>query len=365
VKTLLLVAVCAAALSCAPNHGQAYERALAQGDQAETAGRYADAAASYDAAADRALLYRDRAHAIYLAALMDERAGDLVAARKRYEMLASAAPPTEDSGAAAYKEADMDIARGDAQAGWREMEAMLRRFPDDGLGKSALHRILHHRDEAQGPAATLAYLQALAPALERTERAEEIAYETAAREETLGRLEQARDAFIAVASRWRYPIGALWDDSLYRAAEIDQRLGRPRDALADLEAMLRQAEPSLLNGSYTRPRYPDATMFAARIYRDDLHDRAEARRMFHAAYANFPTWQLRDQALWLEAQLWKDDGKTDEECGVLEKLASDFPDSRYVPCAAERCPALARPRESKAPARCHPYIGGGIEGVDR
>jgi tetratricopeptide (TPR) repeat protein len=356
VKTLGLVSACALVSSCAPNHGQAYERALARADQAETAGRYTEAAASFDAAAAGALLYRDRSHALYLAALMYERAGDTDAARSRFEALAHATPPAEDSGAAAYKEADMDIARGNAEDGWREMDAMLRRFPNDGLGKSALHRLVRHEDDISGPAATLAYLETLAPLLDRTERAEEIAYERASHEETLGRLEQARDGFIAVASRWRYPVGALWDDSLYRAAELDRRLGRPRDALADLDAMLRQAEPSLLNGSYTRPRYPDATMFAARIWRDDLHDKAEARKMFHAAYADFPTWQLRDQALWLEAELWKADGRTDEECGVLAKLASEFPDSRYVPCAAERCPAITRQKASQAPARCHPYI---------
>jgi tetratricopeptide (TPR) repeat protein len=351
--TATLSAVLAA---CAPNHGQAFERALAEGDRAETAGRYADAARSFDAAAMHALLYRDRTHAVYLAALMFERAGDLAPARERYEAVARAAPAAEDSGAAAYKEADMDIARGDSAAGWREMDAMLRHFPDDGLGKSAFHRLVRHEDETQGPGGALAYIEALAPVLDATERAEEVAYERAAHFETLGRLDEARDTFVRLASRWRYPIGALWDDSLYRAAELDRRLGRPKDALADLDAMLSQAEVSILNGSYTRPRYPDATMLAARIWRDDLHDPGEARKRFHAAYANFPTWQARDQALWLEADLWKTDGRTDEECGTLSKLVREFPDSRYVPCAAARCPSIARPSESQAPARCHAYI---------
>jgi tetratricopeptide (TPR) repeat protein len=342
--------------ACAPNHGQAYVEALGQGDRAETAGRYAEAAASFDVAASRALLSRDRTHALFLAALMYERAGDVGRARQRYDALASASPAAEDSGAAAYKEADMDISRGDEPAGWREMDAMLRRFPDDGLGKSALHRLLRHKDDSEGPAATLVYLATLAPLLDKTERAEEVAYERAARAETLGRLEEARDGFIAVASRWRYPIGALWDDSLYRAAELDRRLGRPKDAIFDLEAMLSQAEPSILNGSYTRPRYPDAAILAGVIYRDDLHDADGARRMFHLAYSKFPDWQLRDQALWLEAAVDKVDGKTDDECAKLGALVRQFPDSRYVPCAAERCPGVKRPEGSRAPARCHPYI---------
>jgi tetratricopeptide (TPR) repeat protein len=250
----------------------------------------------------------------------------------------------------------MDIARGDPRVGWQEMDAMLQRFPNDGLGKSALHRLLRHEDETLGPAASLAYLKARAPLLETTERAEEVAYETAAHLEVLGRLEEARDGFIRLAARWRYPVGALWDDALYRAAELDERLGRPEAALVDLDAMLSQREASILNGSAIRPRYPEATMFAARIWRDDLHDAAHAREMFHAAYANFPSWALRDQALWLEADLSKTDGRTDEECGTLARLVREFPDSRYVPCASARCRAISRPAESHAPARCHAYI---------
>jgi tetratricopeptide (TPR) repeat protein len=341
---------------CAPNRGQSYERAFAEADQAETRGQYGAAAARFDAAANRALIPRDQTHAVYLAALMYERAGDLESARVRYEALAKAKPPTEDSGAAAYKEADMEIRRGNPELGWQEMEAMLVQFPNDGLGKSAFHRILRHRDETGGPGAALTYLEAERRVLETTDRAEEVAYETAAHLEALGQLEAARDSFVRMAARWRYPVGALWDDALYRAAELDRRMGHPKAALADLDAMLSQQEVSILNGSYTRPRFPEGTMLAARIWRDDLHDAGQARKSFHAAYANFPTWGLRDQALWLEADLWKAEGRTDEECGTLAKLVREFPDSRYVACAPLRCSGVTRPKESHAPVACHPYI---------
>jgi len=358
VRGLFVPAACAALLACAPNHGQAFERLLSSADEAETHGRYGEAARGFEAAAAEARLPRDQAHARYLAALMFEREGDLGSARRGYEALARATPPEEDSGAAAYKEADMDIQRGDAEAGWQEMDAMLRRFPNDGLGKSALHRLLRHEDEARGPAATLAYLEARAPELASTERAEEVAYETAQRLEALGKLEEARDSLVRVAARWRYPVGALWDDALYEAAELDVRLGRPQIALSDLDAMLSQEEVSILNGSYTRPRYPDGTLLAGRIWRDELHDTAQARRMFHAAYANFPSWGMRDHALWLEADLFRQEGHADEECSTLARLVREFPESRYVPCAAGRCAGIARPLGSHAPRACHPYIEG-------
>jgi tetratricopeptide (TPR) repeat protein len=363
---LPFVCLLASLMGCAPNRGAAYERAFAEADRAETEGHYDAAARGFDAAASRALLPRDRTHAVYLAALMYERAGDLAAARERYRAMANVTPPAEDSAAAAYKEADMEIAHGDAPRGWQDMEAMLLRFPNDGLGKSAFHRVVRHEDDTGGAAASLAWLRAHESALGTTDRAEEVAYETAAHLETLGQLAEARDVFVRTAARWRYPQGALWDDALYRAAVLDERLGRPREALVDLDAMLSQREASILNGSYTRPRYPEATMLAARIWRDDLHDASEARKMFRAAYANFPSWEMRDQALWLEADLWKTEGRVGEECGTLAKLVREVPDSRYVACATERCSAIVRPQGSHAPTTCHPYIdrpvlGPGLE----
>jgi TolA-binding protein len=239
------------------------------------------------------------------------------------------------------------------------MNAALIAFPNDGMGKPALHRILMHADETGGPSAGLAYLRTIEPKLASTERAEEVAYETAARLQALGKLEEARDAFVRTAGRWRYPVGALWDDALFRAAELDVRLGRPEAALADLDAMLSQKEVSILNGSYTRPRFPEAQMLAAKICRDELHDAPRARKLFHAAYTSFPDWAARDQALWMEAELWRKDARQQDECATLDTLVHDFPDSRYVPCAAARCPTLTRPKGSHAPAECHAYIERG------
>jgi tetratricopeptide (TPR) repeat protein len=341
---LAFVALAALLTGCAPNRGQSYERAFAEADQAETRGGYGAAALRFDAAAKQALVARDQTHAVYLAALMYQRAGDLESARVRYQALAKAKPPTEDSGAAAYKEADMEIERGNPELGWQEMEGMLARFPNDGLGKSAFHRVLRHEDETGGPARALAYLQAEEKTLGVTDRAEEVAYETAAHLETLGQTQAARDAFVRVAARWRYPIGALWDDALYRAAELDRRMGHPEAALADLDAMLSQREVSILNGSYTRPRFPEATLLAARIWRDDLHDAGQARRTFHAAYANFPTWGSRDQALWLEADLWRTEGRTDQACGMLASSRTPGT-SRAPPCGA----AGSRARRTATP----------------
>jgi hypothetical protein len=65
---------------------------------------------------------------------------------------------------------------------------------------------------------------------------------------------------------------------------------------------------------------------------------------------------LRARALWLEAALWREDGRQDQACDRLGTLVSQFPDSRYVPCAIAQCTSLKRPEGSGAPKECHPYI---------
>jgi Tetratricopeptide repeat len=97
----------------------------------------------------------------------------------------------------------------------------------------------------------------------------------------------------------------------------------------------------------------------AELYETKLNDRARARDTLHRLYADFKTSTLRDDALWREAELWQKDGDASTACSRLATLTSDFPDSRYVPCAIEKCPKLSRPTKSKAPATCRGYIERG------
>jgi hypothetical protein len=92
------------------------------------------------------------------------------------------------------------------------------------------------------------------------------------------------------------------------------------------------------------------------IYAKELHDREKARGAFHRLYADFTTSNLRADALWFEASLWAEDGDTKTSCARLDTLTGDFPDSRYVPCAIDKCPAIKRREKSKAPKECHPYL---------
>jgi tetratricopeptide (TPR) repeat protein len=346
-----------ATAACAPNRGDAYQRAFADGERAETAGRFGDAAASYDRAAREGTVARDREHAAYLAARMLLAAGDRAAAAERLTRIAGATPPREDSAGAALALANLAIERGD-EGGYAALEAIIRTRPASGAARAALHRLSHHWDDTRGPAGTAEALDRLAqaPEIRGTEIEPDVVYARAQRVEASGDLEGALAAYLSVADRWPYPQGAFFDDALFRASEVDEHLGRYQHAVDDLERMLAQREVADLSGSYQRPRYSPGLFRIGVLYRDRLHDPARAIEAFHRLYAEFTTSLLRDDALWEEALLWASQGDAKTSCARLETLVATLPDSRYVPCAIARCPAVQRPPKSDAPQACHAYI---------
>lgn len=353
-QAFVALALGSSGLGCAPSRGAGYEKALAEAQRAHHAGRFDTAADRFDEAARTAKVPRDSVYARYEAALARARAGDVARASSELRAIASETPPNAYAAQAAFKAADLACKR-DPAAGYAELEAMALRFPDSGVARVAIGRLLRHDDEG-GPAVTLAHLDALAPKVARTPLEEFVLYERAKRIAELGRYEEARDAFVVVADRWPYPGGAYFDDALYRASEMEERLGRPREAIAHLERMLSFRESSSTIGSYERPRYSAAVLRIATLYEERLGDRAKARATLHRLYTDFKTSILRDDALWHEAELWQKDGDKETACDRLSTLVSDFPDSRYVPCAIERCPSIKRPPPSKAPKSCHAYL---------
>jgi tetratricopeptide (TPR) repeat protein len=350
-----LPVACCLFLGCSgPNRGDTYERSLAAARRAHHAGQFAAAADQFDAAAKSAKLPRDAVYARYEAALARARAGDVARASKELHIIADTQPPNAYSAEAALRVADF-AAKSDPAAGYAELEAVLTRFPESGSARTALLRILRADDEG-GPAKTLAHLEQLAPKVAGKALEEDVAYERAKRLVALDRLEAARDAYLAIADRWPYPQGNYFDDSLFHASEIEEKLGRPREAIAHLERLLSFRESSMTIGTYERPRYVPAMQRIVKIYEEKLNDRAKARETLHRLYTDFKTSVARDDALWHEAELWQKDGDKDTACSRLSTLTSDFPDSRYVPCAMGRCPSIKRPSKSKAPQTCHEYL---------
>jgi hypothetical protein len=348
-KLVVLAFVFGGLAACAPNHGESFEKAMADARTAYSEGRFSDAAQKFDEAGKAAKIPRDGVYARYEAANARARAGDVAGAAAMLRELASE-NNVDYSAQAAYRAAELAL-KSDETAGYAELESVVLKFPDSADARVALDRIVRH----DGTAAQ-AHLEALLPKVQGHAVEMDVRYEHAKALAAAGKSEQARDEFIAVANRWPYPVGAYFDDSLFRAAEIESKLGRPNEAIALLERMLKYREMSVTIGSYERPRYIPAVLKIAAIYEDDLHDRAKARDTYHRLYRDFKTSTLRDDALWREAILWSADGDNDTACDRLSTLASDIPDSRYVPCAIDKCPSIKRRDKSKAPATCHAYL---------
>ncbi len=345
-----LAALAIATAGCAPNRGAVFERSLAEGRRAHHAGRFSEAADRFDAAAKSANLARDAVYARYEAALARAKAGDIARAHTELVALASERPENAYAAQASLKAAVLAFER-DPKGGYAELEATLLRFPDSGVARVALSRLVRD-DDATGPSAALAHLEALLPKIAGKTIEQDVTYERAKRLAELERHGEARSAYLDIARKWPYPVGPYFDDALYRASEMEEKLGKIPEAIQHLEFLLSFRESSVSMGSYERPRYVPAMLRIAELQARALKDRQAARQTLHRLYANFKTSRKRDDALWREAALWEEDGEHRMACERLGTLTREFPESRYVPCALERCPNLVRPAGSRAARTC-------------
>jgi tetratricopeptide (TPR) repeat protein len=339
--------LCALA-ACAPSREPGYLTAKAAGDRAYSAGRFDEARSEYATAAERAKRPRDREEALYLEACALARARRWDEAGKAYRRLLADFPAGERAPRAALDLAEAETGAGRKKLAQELLSEVVTKYPDSGPARRALVLYLAPlgRDEA------LAWLKRTVPRLEGSGLDENVRYAYAKELEASGDLQGARAAFVDVAHRHPYPRGSLFDDSLWHASLIDEQLGRPREAVADLEEMVAVREPSTLNGSYERPRFSPAAMRIAELYRDTLSDHAAARRAFHRVYARHQSSILRDDALWEEAKLARSDGENETACGLLRTLLDEFPSSRFVPCAQNLCSSLP----AADAGSCHAYL---------
>ncbi len=340
-------------VGCAPTLPRPYLEARGAAERAYTSGRYDEAAEHWKEAARQAKRPRNRDEALYRVGACLDQAGRYPQAEAAYDKLLRLAPHGERAPRAAYDRAVIEIKHGNSEHGYRQLEQVMIDYPRSGPAVSALHRVLVHADQQGGPTRALAVLDRLLPKLDKSELSERLNFAYAEYLDKAGRTRAARDRYLYTAKRFPYPYGALWDDALYMASKDDEKLGDYRAAIAVLRRMLKEQEPSSMQGSYERPRFDQAQMRIAVLYRDRLHDPAAARRAFHKVWTDHPTSLLRDDALWDEALLAKKAGDVDDACSVLSTLAHGMPHSRYVPCARELCPTAPPPAKGTS---CHDYI---------
>jgi tetratricopeptide (TPR) repeat protein len=356
----LVVFACATSACGGPSRGAAYDRAYATAARAESAGRLAEAVDAYDHAAARAIRPRDRDQAHWSAADVLSRAGRLADAVARLDAMSRDAA-SEHQAEAAYRATLMRIEHGDADRGWRDLEDVPRRFPSHGVAHVAVRRLVDHAD-AVGTRAAATELAALDRDLGKTDLAPLVAFLSAEHVEAGGDDVAARDAYLRIADRWPYPHGAFFDDALWHASLLDEKLGRARAAADDLERLVEKRETTSIMGSYERARYVPSMLRLGELYGGVLHDHVKARDTFHRLYTDYAHSTKRADGLWREAAIWREDGDPKTACDRLSTLVHEFPDNRYVPCATSACQGLERPSNSGAPKECRDYIQRGQDG---
>jgi tetratricopeptide (TPR) repeat protein len=341
------------AIGCAPSLPDAYRTSRAAAERAYSSGRYEEAARYWRKAYESADRKRDRAEALYRQAAALRRAGQNDDARHVLTELLSRYPNSSRAARAAYDIAEIEIDTGDPNRGYALLAKSMIERPGSGLAPRALAQYASWLQEKKGPDAVLAWLAQVQVKVGKTELGEALAFARAKKLDELGRREQALAAYLDVAQRYPYPDGAYWDDALWHGSELEQALGRPDKAVALLQRMLHEREPSHLQGSYEKPRYAQAQYRIAELYRDDLHDPRRAMDAFRKVFDDFPTTLLRDDALWQEALLARRQGDAVHACQTMEKLTSALKDSRYAPCARAVCPTAPAPQAGR---RCHDYL---------
>ncbi len=337
--------------ACAPSFSDTYERERAAAIRTYGAGRYVEAAQHWEQVAKEAPNKRQRYEALYRAAVSYKRGKRPSEARALYERILKEAPKTSRAPRAAYDLADIQIEAGQDSAGFKAMEQVLEAYPDASTGPSALNRYLIWLEDQQGDGAAKAWLEARIPRQESTELGQYLHYAYAKLLANMGDKRGAVARYLLVADRYPYPQGALWDDSLFHAAELEEELGNPKAAVQHLKRMLKEREPSSLSGSYERPRYSESQYKIALLYRDALHQPDRAIEEFERLRKDFTTSILRDDAAWQEAKLRLSRGDRRGACSAMRWLRDEIPDSRYAACGQLLCSEL-EPLERE----CRNYI---------
>ena len=289
-----------------PSSSEAYVRAMYAGKRAYNSGRYSEAAHAYDRACAFATRVKDRDEARFLEARMHQRLGRPQVAQDRYRRLVGESPRGPRTARALFEIALIEIDHGDPERGWAALQAAVQSYPDHGSARHSLKLLLRHMTERDGEEAVRAYLRRQLPGFRSTEAEQQAEYEIAQSLERSGRLEEAREAFVATARRHPYPSGNLTDDAWWRASLVDEQLDHPEQAISDLRRLLEPVEEDITGGRYERPRFPYAQMRIAELYRDQLGDETAARREFRRVHERHGESTIADDALWQEAMLAHD-----------------------------------------------------------
>ena len=327
--------VCAPA-ACAPTLGRPFMEERAAAERAYSAGRYDEAAEHWLAAEKKADAPARPARGAIPRSGEPQPSGSARRSRASCSKpLASERPKSARAARAAFDAAEIEIEHGDASEGLSKLVAAPS-SPTRGRAwrSAALGRLARLRRGTRRPERGARLPRRTRTRAGSQEMAEHGAYRLRRR---AGKRPAARRTHCArtCARRGALPLpqGALWDDALWKASQHrgDARARTPSAPSLSSNACSKEQEPSSLQGSYERPRYAPARFRIAEIYRDRLHDPAQARRQFRRVWDEHPTSPLQDDALWNEARLEHDAGRARSR--LLDPRAARKGHTRLSLCA--------------------------------
>jgi tetratricopeptide (TPR) repeat protein len=350
-----------ALIGCSASRPARYVEGQVAAERAYSAGRYREAGERWLEASRSADEERDASEARFRAAASFERAGELSRADALFAELDREGG--ERAARALFERAVLAERRGEEARADELYRESLRRYPAAGTSPAALERHLAYVKRTRGDDGALERLDELVIDLAGGALDERLRYARARLLDRQGKSDLALAAYLDTAQHHPYPEGALWDDALFRAADLERKLGRPREAIELLERLLAEREEAHGYGSYERPRYAEARFAIAELYRDALHDPGRARREFLRVWEDHPTTLLRDDALFQAGLIAVGERDDAAACEAARLLKRDAPDSRYAGCVSHLCPSL----EAQPGRKCRDYLerqyfGSGREG---
>ncbi len=205
------------------------------------------------------------------------------------------------------------------------------KFPDEQAADDALALAIKHNTESAS------VLGARLDILFNRHRDRDIADNLLYARAELAQQSDLRTAVVLydlLASSYRR--SALWDDSLWHAANL---LRQQRDyvgAMRRLQKILDSRRETWVTGSYNSIYLDDAQLLIGRIALEDLHDVPRAIAAFSALESDYPESTLRDDGLvyWARALLSQHVPPTEEDrngaCAKLHRLFAKYPDGNQV-----------------------------------
>ncbi len=312
---------CIATLS-APR-GEAHLAAMRDATRHYHHGRREDAAEAWAEAARTAERRVDRDEAEY------RRARTLLELHREREALAlldalaARRPVSRRTVRALFDSALVRIELGETERAYAALTVIVREHSGDGPASRALRLLMEAR--ASEPAeARLSFLRELYAEVGEDDLGDDVLWMQADVLEERGDREAVIDVLERLVREHPYPHGQRWDDALFRLADLAEAREDWAEAIRHLSRILDPHEHTVIPGSQTLPRMPEARLRIARIYRDRLRDPARAAEHFTGTYAEFPTSTLRDDALYELGAMWLDLGERAEGCETLRRVAREF-----------------------------------------